>query len=447
MDAKKCSCVCMTLFLLNLHFLYVISTFEPFINGSECNTDIDQYEPSSCKIYWDCTIQALLQDWMTGVKRTSIYDMDFGLLAHTPMWLRVTSGKLYCVPVQETAGTKFRLKLYRALHYINRLNRILRAFPKYIPDDTEWLSHHSDWLKVPKNISQPPIFGVSGSKLYNDIPGIPFMSFSDAISHSENSAFNKFSEQAGSFHKQWKTRRSSAFFRGTLSDCSAAISLHNGDINYCSRAKVIFEAAQSKSPLMSNIKAIPSLSMHIQSFKNCSRCTGEKLSGDSFVRELHSHKYLLNFAGAGNWSRRLSLLLRSGGLIFQAESPGYQFYDMGMRPGTHFIPYDPGIGRRGAGNLLSRLVWAKQHDSLAEAIAQRTKTFGSMCLKEQSIDYFVRELLRRYGQLLQGTVKKVFMIDLTSCLCSERKKRCKPSKLCKGVIERCWGAWEYDKVR
>jgi hypothetical protein len=26
-------------------------------------------------------------------------------------------------------------------------------------------------------------------------------------------------------------------------------------------------------------------------------------------------------------------------------------------------------------------------------------------------------------------------------------KRCKPSKLCKGVIKRCWGAWEYEKVR
>jgi hypothetical protein len=124
-----------------------------------------------------------------------------------------------------------------------------------------------------------------------------------------------------------------------------------------------------------------------------------------------------------------------------------EFYELGLRPGTHFIPFDPDIGRSGAGNLLSRLVWVNQHDSFAEAIAQRAKTFGSICLTEQSIDYFVRQLLRRYGQLLQGSIKKVFMIDLTSCLCSERMKRCKPSKLCKGVIKRCWGAWEYEKVR
>lgn len=441
MDAKKCSYVCMTLFLFNLHSLCALSSFEPFTTESKCSAEFDRFEPSSCKIYWDCTIEALLRDWMAGITRTSIYGMDFGLFAHTPMWLRVSLGKLYCVPVQETARTKFRIKQYRALHYINRINRVLRTFPESIPDDTEWLSHHSDWLKVPKNISYPPIFGVVGSRVYNDIPGIPFMSFSDVSSYSENIAFTKISEQMGSFHEQWKTRHSSAFFRGTLSDCSAMFNLHNGDINYCGRAKVILEAARSKSPLMSDIKALPSSHIHIESFKSCSMCIGEKLSGESFVRELHSHKYLLNFPGAGNWSRRMSLLLRSGGLIFHAESPGYQFYEVGLRPGTHFIPFDPGIGRRGAGNLLSRLTWAQQHDSFAEAIAQRAKTFGSICLKEQSIDYFVRELLRSYGQLLQGSIKKVSMIDLTSCFCSRMEKRlCKPSKLCKGVIERCWKA-------
>lgn len=397
-----------------------------------CNSIFTRYDLSSCRIYWDCTIRELLSDWKFGINRTLIYKMDVRALGHTPMWLRIVSGKLYCVPIQ---NKKFRFKIYRALHYINRLNRILREFPKTIPDATEWLSHHSDWVKVPRSKNCPPVFAVSGDENYNDIPGVPFMSFSDSISKRENIVFKRYHHSSITFHHQWRRRSSSAFFRGTLSDCATALSAHHGDLNYCARAKVVLEAARVQNNLLSGIQLVKG-AYAFDELTKCSLCQGDKLNEEDFVGELHKHKYLINFAGAGSWSRRMSLLLRSGGMIVHAETPGYQFYDFRLKPGVHYIPFDPDIGRNGAGNLISRLEWARSNDVLAEEIAQRSETFGRVCLSERSIDYFVSKLLVAYGALLRGAFEKESMIDLSSCIC--KGERCKPSKLCQGVIDKCW---------
>ena len=401
----------------------------------KCNSMFTKYDLNSCKVYWDCTIRELLSDWKFGINRKLIYKMDVGIYAHTPMWLRVVSGKLYCVPMKPKKN--FRLKIYRALHYINRINRILGKFPKSIPEATEWLSHQSDWVKSPRNKNYPPIFAISGDKNYNDVPGIPFMSFSDSISKRENSGFEKHQSSARAFHQEWRKRSNSAFFRGSLSDCFLSLSLYRGDLNYCARAKVVLEAARSENSLLSGIKLVKG-AYPFDELAKCSLCQGDKLNGDEFVGELHKHKYLINFAGAGNWSRRMSLLLRSGGLVIHAESPGYQFYEFGLKPGVHYIPFDPGIGHDGAGNLISRLEWASSNQNLAEKIAQRSRTFGQVCLSEQSIDYFVTRLLGDYGALLSGEFLKKSMIDLSSCFCGYKMERCKPSKLCKGTIDKCW---------
>jgi len=312
----------------------------------------------------------------------------------------------------------------------------LNEYPNSISEGTEWLSHHSDWVKVPRSKNCPPVFAVSGDKNYNDVPGIPFMSFSDSISKGENFAFEKY-HQSSSFHHQWRRRRSSAFFRGALSDCSTTPSSYRGDLNSCPRAKVVLEAAKAQNKLLSGIKLVKG-NYPFHELTKCSLCQGDKLSGDEFVGELHKHKYLINFAGAGNWSRRMSLLLRSGGMIVHAESSGYQFYDFGLKPGVHYIPFDPDIGHNGAGNLISRLEWARNNDALAEEIAHRSETFGRVCLSERSIDHFVSKLLGAYGALLRGDFQKLSMVDLSSCFCGSKGETCKPSKLCKGVINKCW---------
>jgi len=93
------------------------------------------------------------------------------------------------------------------------------------------------------------------------------------------------------------------------------------------------------------------------------------------------------------------LLLRTAGLIFQAQSSGYQLYDFQLKPGIHYIPFDHDVGSPGFGNLLSRIHWAEENPNIARKIAARTESFGSSCLMEESIDYFLSILLQKYSTL------------------------------------------------
>ena len=134
----------------------------------------------------------------------------------------------------------------------------------------------------------------------------------------------------------------------------------------------------------------------------------------------------------------MSLLLRSGGLIFQSERRGYQFYEFALQPGVHFIPFDPEIGKSRSGTLLLRLKWAQNNDKIAQRIARRSQSFGRVCLTESSIDYFVSKLLTEYSKILSGDSILYPLVDL-SCCSSNGNSRFKVMKHCSRAIERCWG--------
>jgi len=168
-------------------------------------------------------------------------------------------------------------------------------------------------------------------------------------------------------------------------------------------------------------------------------CTRKKLESEKYIEKLFEYKYLLNFNGAGNWSRRLSTLFATGGGVFQSESSGYQFYELGLEPGVHYIPFEIG-DHSGVGNLRSRLEWATLNEDIMKNIAMRSESFEENCLQEASIDYFVRTLLSSYEKLLRGEVQELPTVDLSSCAVQsgsdEKKKRI--SRLCEGVLDRCW---------
>ncbi|CAL6334477.1 unnamed protein product [Bathycoccus prasinos] len=410
------------------------------INGSPCPV-VDHYTTRSCKAYWDCTAQLLLEKWAIdaqwttyNISRSSLEDLDINQIGHTPMWLRIVDGKLFCVrhPHLRRNKVKLRMKMYRALHYINRINRILIKGTNSIPHGTEWWTQHSDLAKMPRRNTLPPVFSVSSSSDFADIAGIPFMSFSDKKAMSENLVRqdNKLSS-----HDSWESRKGTAFFRGALSDCQLSIQKYNGDVNYCARAKIVYEAVRTKSKLLEEVRTTSSFlktGLNI----DCPSCTRGNLNGEDFMKNLWDHKYLLNFDGAGKWSRRLSLLLRTGGLIFHAQSSGYQFYDFQLKPGRHYIPFDPDVGSPGFGNLLSRIHWAEGNPNIARKIAARTESFGSNCLKEESIDYFVSILLQQYSKLLSGSSSELPLVDLSTCFSRDRQAHI--SRLCPKVIRNCW---------
>lgn len=405
--------------------------------GFQCGSGVDSYDYQSCKKFWNCTAEGLLHSMNKTVSRRDFGGLQIEKIGHTPMWLRVVSGKLHCVIHPDFRRKRYRMKIYRAAHYINRLNRVLRQEKLRVDDGTEWWTHHSDWVKVRHGEIVPPVFSVAGAVGYADIAGIPFMSFSDKVSYFENIAFSRLEEET-KFRRSWKDRKEVAFFRGSLSDCSNAVVKHAGDLNFCARAKVIYHSKMSKNPLLSSISTTSSFNKVGLSI-SCQDCTTRGGRGESFVRDLLGHKYVLDFAGAGNWSRRMSLLLRSGGLILKSESPGYQFYEFLLKPGAHYIPFNPQIGKSGAGNLLSRLEWARKNDEVAKRIARTTQSFGRTCLTESSIDEFVSVLLTKYSKRLRENPLAYPLVDLSTCF-SGMKEYYKLSKHCEETIQRCWAS-------
>jgi len=266
------------------------------------------------------------------------------------------------------------------------------------------------------------------------------MSFSDKISKSEEMLLQKRYKIVEPFTKRWSQRKEIAYFKGALSDCANAVQNHHGNVNYCARAKVVLEASQTKNILLAGIKTTSNFTsdgdLNLTNFTACLGCTSKRSVGSDFASDLLKHKYLIDFPGAGNWSRRTAVLLRAGGLIFKAESSGHQFYDLGLKPGIHYIPFDPGLGEYGSGNLLSRLEWARDNDQIARSMAQRAENFGKFCLKESSIDRFVELLLKLYESRLQGLMSPKRLIDLSTCICGSNA--CKFTKLCKEAIQKCW---------
>ena len=415
------------------------------VNRAPCPI-VDLYTTKSCEAYWDCTVELLLQKWAadtqrttTNIPRSSLKEIDINQIGHTPMLLRIENGRLFCVrhPHIVRNRSKLRMKIYRALHYINRINRILERGVNPIPNGTEWWTQHSDLGKMALGITSPPIFSVSGGSGFADIAGIPFMSFSDKKAVSENLAIENIKRRnyGLSSHELWERRRNTAFFRGSLSDCHLSGQKYKGNVKYCARAKIVYEAVRTKSKLLEDVRTTSNF-LDIGLDPDCPSCVKSKLNGKDFVQNLFDHKYLLNFDGAGNWSRRLSLLYRTGGLILHAQSSGYQFYDFQLKPGIHYIPFDPDIGSPGFGNLLSRIHWAEINPHIARRIAARTESFGSNCLREESIDYFVSVLLQQYSKLLSGNSSELPLVDLSSCFSRDRQVHI--SRLCPNVIRNCW---------
>lgn len=260
------------------------------------------------------------------------------------------------------------------------------------------------------------------------------MSFTDAKSEKENAEYAEVKQSTKNFDERWAAKKSRAFFLGGLSDCANAMKNHGSDPKWCGRAKMVKYGADlaesGETDLLSGIQiydrdpSIPKL------LNGCERCVRPQLGGKAFVKELMDHKYVLNFDGAGNWSRRMSLLLRSGSVVVKAESPGYQFYEFGLEPGVHYVPFDPAVGKDDPGNLRPRLEWLAEFDDVAKELAQRAESFGDNCLSEHSINDFVYEILAEYGRLQRGRPIKYQTIDVSQCL---------DRKTCRGVLEPCFG--------
>lgn len=113
--------------------------------------------------------------------------------------------------------------------------------------------------------------------------------------------------------------------------------------------------------------------------KGCSGfCTRTCPSPEEHARELASAKFALDLPGTGPWSRRLSMILKSGSvpLVLNGTSP--QFYWHALREGEHFLL----VGGDGAGDALAALSsgLSPAGNNRLRRIAESAEEFGSRCL-------------------------------------------------------------------
>lgn len=218
--------------LLSLTFIFACGRAMPCKNSV---IDVDVYSKYNCRAFWDCTTNELLASLNQTVRRESLSHLKIEKIGHTPIWIRIRSNKLHCVIHPDFDRKRYRIKIYRAAHYIARLNRILRQGKLKVLDDTEWWSHHSDFVKVPSGSNFPPVFSVSGAPGFEDIPGIPFMSFSDKIFQKENIAFerNEMRSKSGGIRRMRESKAFFSWFHVGLFSCCPEI---------CGRYKVLCES-------------------------------------------------------------------------------------------------------------------------------------------------------------------------------------------------------------
>lgn len=106
-----------------------------------------------------------------------------------------------------------------------------------------------------------------------------------------------------------------------------------------------------------------------------------------------SYKYLValdgnSFPSSQKWQ------LFSGSVLLKNESDALEWFDGALIPYKHYIPFKWDLS-----DLLEKIYWLKNHDQLAQGIANEAKKFASESLMSSQMELYVYKLLTTYEKL------------------------------------------------
>lgn len=113
------------------------------------------------------------------------------------------------------------------------------------------------------------------------------------------------------------------------------------------------------------------------------------------------YKYLFNFRGVSA-SFRFKHLFLCGSLVIHVGSDWLEFFYPALKPWVHFVPVDENASET---NIIELLLFLKEHDSLAQEIAERGQKFISNNLRLKDVKCYWKMLLKQYQKLLNYSVK------------------------------------------
>lgn len=295
-------------------------------------------------------------------------------------------------------GTKYQIvanRLYRQSQCMfparcSGIEYFIKKHLKKLPD-MEMIINCRDWPQIQKISSlNGPVLSFSKTNDYQDImyPTWSFWEGGPAISlyptglgrwDQHRQLIAKAAEK-----NQWTEKIEMAFFRGSRTS-------HERDsLILLSRQQPKLVDAQYtknqawKSP-MDTLNAEPAIEVALED--HC------------------AYKYLFNFRGVAA-SFRLKHLFLCKSLVFHVGDEWQEFFYTSLKPWVHYVPVKSNPSIEDITNLLN---FFKQHDKLAQQIAERGYQHIWDNLKISHVSCYWRKLLQRYAKLLTFTVK----LDLT----------------------------------
>jgi hypothetical protein len=120
---------------------------------------------------------------------------------------------------------------------------------------------------------------------------------------------------------------------------------------------------------------------------------GQELFAEGLSRSRQAqYKYLISIDG-NTFPSSLKWQLFSGSVVLRNESEWVEWYDSGLIPFEHYVPYKPDFS-----DLLGRVIWLKNNDAIAQKIARQAKKFARENLTSKGIELYVYKLLAAYSQ-------------------------------------------------
>lgn len=121
----------------------------------------------------------------------------------------------------------------------------------------------------------------------------------------------------------------------------------------------------------------------------------QNLHGDWIsYQELFTYKYQILIHGNAASYGRSGWRFFSNSLVFKPESPWTQWYYEELLPYVHYIPVEANLE-----DLVEKILWAKENDSLAKEIAANAREFALTKLKVSDHLTYLYFLLVKYSQL------------------------------------------------
>lgn len=115
-----------------------------------------------------------------------------------------------------------------------------------------------------------------------------------------------------------------------------------------------------------------------------------------------SHKYLPVLDGHMCTYPGYQWRLLSNSVVFKQESNQIQWFYLALKPFEHFIPIENRME-----DLISRILWAKEHDREARRISENAQLFARENLMIEDDYFYLLQVFKRYASLQKIDFEKV----------------------------------------